>query len=314
MSRWIGILLLLSLVKVSAVWADPVISDSEWEDVSTDVLLDLGIDGDMAAPGMPITHSTSPPAVTGYSLPDSSLTERIIWDKTPIRLTLPVGHERLVHFPGPVRVGIPAHINAILRSQSVDGTVYWRASAPFESVRVQVHELESGQVYLLDLQAREGASAAPVQILLLPRVADPKPAHAANDKTPATQPETPLSYVALTRFAAQQMYAPSRLLRDQPGISRIPLSVSSPIPLLRGAAVQATPLIAWHGGGYYLTVVRLRNLTSQPFILDPRDLRGSWLAATFQHARLFPHGDEADTTCVYLISARPFEESLQRIF
>lgn len=312
MSRWIGILLLLSLAGTPAVWADSAISDAEWEDVSTEVLLDLGIDGDMAAPGTPVTHLVPPKDAGGYDLPHSFLTERIIWDKTPVRLTLPIGHERLVHFPGPVRVGIPAHINAILRSQSVDGTVYWRAAAPFESVRVQVHELESGQVYLFDLQAEEGASAAPVQILL--PSTDPKPTPATNGETPANQPETPLSYVALTRFAAQQMYAPSRLLRDLPGISRIPLSVSSAIPLLRGAAVQATPLIAWHGGGYYLTVVRLRNLTPQHLILDPRDLRGSWLAATFQHARLFPHGDEADTTCVYLISTRPFDESLQGMF
>jgi len=312
MNRWLGIFLLLSLTGISAVWADPAISDLELEDISSEVLLDLGIDGDMAAPGTPVPPPAPNQGATGYDLPNDSLTERIIWDKTPIRLTLPVGHERLVHFPGPVRVSIPAHINPLLRSQSVDGTVYWQAAVPFESVRVQMHKLESGQVYLFDLQAREGASAAPVQILL--PSTEPKPVQAASGETPATQPKTPLSYVALTRFAAQQMYAPSRLLRDQPGISRIPINVSSPIPLHRGAAVQATPLIAWHGGGYYLTVVRLRNLTSQPLILDPRDLRGSWLAATFQHARLFPQGDEADTTCVYLISARPFDESLQGMF
>ena len=242
MSRWTGILLLLGLVGTSTVWADPVISAPELEGISSEVLLDLGIDGDMAAPGMPVTRPAPPQGATEYNLPHSSLIERIIWDKTPIRLTLPVGHERLVHFPGPVRMGIPAHINPVLRSQSVDGTVYWQAAAPFESVRIQVHELGSGQVYLFDLQAKEGTSLAPVQILL-PSTVDPRPVPTANGETPTTQPETQLSYVALIRFAAQQMYAPSRLLRELPDISRIPLGVSSPIPLLRGAGVQATPLM-----------------------------------------------------------------------
>jgi hypothetical protein len=38
------------------------------------------------------------------------------------------------------------------------------------------------------------------------------------------------------------------------------------------------------------------------------------VAATFQHARLFPKGDEADTTAVYLISAKPFEHALRGVY
>jgi Protein of unknown function (DUF3438). len=45
----------------------------------------------------------------------------------------------------------------------------------------------------------------------------------------------------------------------------------------------------------YVTAVKLANLTREPVLLDPRDLRGRWLTATFQHARLFPAGSEADT-------------------
>jgi uncharacterized protein DUF3438 len=59
-----------------------------------------------------------------------------------------------------------------------------------------------------------------------------------------------------------------------------------------------------------VTAVRLQNLGPSPIVLDPRDVRGTWIAATFQHARLLPAGSEADVTCLYLISARPFEESL----
>ena len=64
--------------------------------------------------------------------------------------------------------------------------------------------------------------------------------------------------------------------------------------------------MAWRAKGLYVTAVKLTNRTEQALTLDPRNIRGTWLTATFQHHRLFPKGDEADTTAVYLISARPF--------
>ena len=94
-----------------------------------------------------------------------------------------------------------------------------------------------------------------------------------------------------------------------PNLSRVPVT-NKTVALVRGGAVEATPLIGWSAGRRYVTAVKLTNTSSQPVVLDPRRLRGRWLAATFQHARLLPNGDEADTTCVYLISARPFEASL----
>lgn len=229
--------------------------------------------------------------------------DRVVWDRTPIRVVLPVGAERLVHFPSAaVRVGVPDHLP--LRTLSVDGTVYWQAAAPFETTRVLVQTLdEDGGHILLDLEAREAAPDVPLQILRpAGRPVDP-PA------TPAPAPHPMLDYVALTRFAAQQMYAPARLRPDETQLRRVPVSREA-IPLLRGGAVAATPLIAWRHGGLYLTVVRLQNQADQAQILDPRDLRGDWLAATFQHARLLPRGDEADTTAVYLISRRPLAETL----
>lgn len=39
---------------------------------------------------------------------DAEITERIEWKKIPIKLNLKVGHERLIHFPSPVKVGLPS--------------------------------------------------------------------------------------------------------------------------------------------------------------------------------------------------------------
>ena len=114
--------------------------------------------------------------------------------------------------------------------------------------------------------------------------------------------------MALTRFAARQLYAPLRLAQGRPGIVRVPVH-RTPVALLRGGAVQAVPLASWRAGTLFVTAVRLTNRTGQPRTLDPRELRGTWLAATFQHNRLLPAGSEADTTAVYLVSDRAFEAS-----
>ena len=93
-------------------------------------------------------------------------------------------------------------------------------------------------------------------------------------------------------------------------ITRVPVSRDA-VDLLRGGAVEAIPLVSWHAKRLYVTAVKLTNRTHQARTLDPRGLRGAWLTASFQHYRLLPMGDEADTTAVYLISARPFEVSFQ---
>jgi len=232
----------------------------------------------------------------------SETTERIEWKKTPIRLELTVGEERQVQFPASVKVGVPGNLQPLLRTQSVNGTVYLMAHAPFESTRVMVQEIEGGQIYLFDISAsKKSGQNHPIQVVV-------QEASKPDDLNNGSAVASNISYVALTRFAAMQLYAPARLLSDRPGIVRTPVS-RDPIDLVRGGAIDAIPLVAWRAEGYYLTAVKLTNRSDQPQILDPRNLRGAWLTATFQHHRLLPKGDEADTTAVYLISARPFSVS-----
>lgn len=233
--------------------------------------------------------------------------ERIIWNKTPIRLTLQVGAERLVHFPGAVRINVPPELTPDLRTQSVDGTVYWLASSVFETTRILVQEIDSSRTFLFDLAAKEKSGGTGPVTVLAPKQDGTEPsAERDNPRKGISR----LDYITLSRFAAQQMYAPTRLLKNNPRIHRVPLHTPDEIPLVRGGSITARPLISWLGnGGLYITVVRLQNRSDLPLSLDPRDLRGQWLTATFQHARLLPAGQETDITSVYLISARPFEES-----
>jgi integrating conjugative element protein (TIGR03749 family) len=128
--------------------------------------------------------------------------------------------------------------------------------------------------------------------------------------------------VRLTRYAAQQLYAPERLLHGDNQIKRIPIDTQQPVPLVRGQRIEAQPVVAWQGGGFTVTAIKLRNITEQrlhlvlanstkPNTIDlAYALRGHWLTAVTQHDFLGAEGKETDTTTLYLVSDRPFIESL----
>lgn len=229
--------------------------------------------------------------------------ERIAWRKVPIAVSLSVGAERLVSFPETVKVGMPPQLQSALRVQSIAGTLYLLARQPFEATRVIVRALDESQVYVLDISATDdNVAESPVMIFRPDENGMSEGGDSANG-------QADYGYVTLTRFAAQQMYAPARLLKPLPGVVRAPIQRET-VALVRGGAVSAQPLIAWRAGDLHLTAVKLTNQTAQPVTLDPRTLRGRWLSATFQHNRLHGAASEADRTVVYLISDRPFAAAL----
>lgn len=243
---------------------------------------------------------------------DSRGPERVVWRKTPIAVPLIVGEERLIHFPESVSIGLPQSMTARLRSQSINGTLYLLARQSFESTRVMVRSENGGPLFVLDLSAELSNEERPplpdVQVVL-----ETSKVTAGSDAFDTDSAETTTGnrssqwgYVALTRYAAQQLYAPERLVPNTPGVVAIPVQVA-PVGLLRGGGVEAVPVAAWKAGLHYVTAVRLTNHSAKAVILDPRELRGAWLAATFQHNRLLPSGADEDTTAVYLISDRPFD-------
>jgi len=227
--------------------------------------------------------------------------ERIVWQKRPIPVPLQVGVERIIHLPDTVRVGIPSRLEGSLRMQNIGATLYVLAHSPFPAMRVLAQSLEEGTIYVLDFSATTAdRPLGPIVIHRppLPTAAEPR----------ETEP-IGYGYVALTRFATQQLYAPARLARTLPGVVRVPVAGDA-VALIRGAKVETRPLIGWRAGGLYVTAVHVTNQTARPVVLDPRTLRGEWLTATFQHNRLHPKGSEADTTVLYLVSERPFAGAL----
>jgi integrating conjugative element protein (TIGR03749 family) len=133
--------------------------------------------------------------------------------------------------------------------------------------------------------------------------ADDAPARAQDQAgARAARRETPVP-VVLTRFAAQNLYAPLRTVEALPGVMRVnlrrDLDLGTLMPTLPARAVA---LASWRLEDQWVTAVRLTNSSSDWISLDPRVLQGDFLTATFQHEALGPRGTPEDTTVLYLVT------------
>ena len=225
--------------------------------------------------------------------------ELMRWERLPLAIPLVIGQERVVFVDEDVRVGQPSSLTGKLRVQSTGGTLYLRAAEAIAPTRLQLQSVATGEIILLDIAAVPGDKALePVRII---QNARPQ----ATDGEPNTAPiaeSTPIP-VALSRYAAQSLYAPLRTVEALPGVRRVPLKLRTELPtLLPSEHVSSTPLAAWRLGDYWVTAVKLRNRGSATVQLDPRWLQARLFAAAFQHAFLGPLGSAEDTTVAYLIT------------
>lgn len=239
--------------------------------------------------------------------------EILHWHWLPLTVPLVVGDERVVIVGDAVRVGIPDSLDGRLRVQSAHGAVYLLAKAPIETTELELQDLRTGELILLDVAARPAiAHEAPLEpVRIIDDVGqEASDAALAGSGTPgASQPAEPQAITAtplaaaLTRYAAQSLYAPLRTLEPLPGVSAVPVPSDLPLEtLLPALPVRAAALAAWRLSGDWVTAVKLTNTSSRSINLDPRLLQGDFVAATFQHPDLGPAGHSTDTTVVYLIT------------
>ena len=256
-------------------------------------------------------------------VPSVQAMEILRWERLPLAVPLVVGQERVVFVDRNVRIGMPAGVGENLRVQSAGGAIYLRASKPIPSTRLQLQDVESGALILLDIAAEPAkagqAALEPVRIV----EGEATPAHygeqagtppstdddtqgdtPASARTPTHKRETPVA-VVLTRYAAQNLYAPLRTVEPVAGIGRVNLRRDLALDtLLPTLPVRARALAAWRLEDQWVTAVRLTNTTARWLDLDPRALQGDFVAATFQHPTLGPAGQSSDTTVIYLVTRK----------
>lgn len=250
-----------------------------------------------------LPHTLAAFALASFSA--AQATEILRWERLPLALPLRVDQERVVFVERNVRVGVPASLGTRLRVQSAAGAIYLLASEPIEPTRLQLQDADTGTVMLLDIAAEPAQDGQPP--LEPVRIIEPvsvTTASAPDETNVATPPvrATPQP-VILTRFAAQNLYAPLRTVEPVSGVTRVTLRRDLPLDtLLPTLPVKAQALAAWRLDNLWVSAVRLRNLSAHWLELDPRALQGHFIAATFQHPTLGPRGTPEDTTVVYLVT------------
>jgi len=235
-------------------------------------------------------------------------TERVLFDRRPIRVAVATGRERIVHLPWVAAIEIPPSADPHLQIQVIDKQVFVRSDVPTQ-IRVVAQGMEGEGFIPLDITVREGANV-PDELDVFVKTESPSNAagKAQSDDDDADSIEAP-DMVQMSRYCLQQVYAPQRLIKPLPGVRQVEIKSALVTGLYRGGAVLTTPIGAWRSTDQYVTAVRLTNRMAQAIDLDMEQLRGHWLAATPQHWRLLPNGTDADTTVVCLISAQAFDAS-----
>ncbi|RLM24759.1 integrating conjugative element protein [Brenneria alni] len=249
--------------------------------------------------------------------------ELIKWERIPLQIPLKVGQERVVFADKNVRVGFPPALNGKLRVQSSGGAVYLKADSEFPQTRVQLQDLESGEIILLDVTASPNGPTEPVRLVYSGEVtsvdnsegpakssersSSSSSSSSSEAKNDSEKPKTarynaPLP-VVLTRYAAQTLYGPLRAVEPVGGIHpvnpRLPGRITTLYP---SEPLDVTTLSAWGVGSRSVVALRVRNTSSRKIVLDPRILQGQFVAATFQHRWVGPVGTPEDTTTLYLVT------------
>jgi integrating conjugative element protein (TIGR03749 family) len=263
--------------------------------------------------------------------------EILRWERIPLAVPLVIGQERIVFVDQNVRVGMPRTLTGKLRVQSTGGALYLLATEEIPPTRLQLKNISSGEIMLVDIAAiapkATQQTLEPVRIVPgeehSPRYGQQRlasrPTSGSNpvprereqsqdldtEDQSSSRTETPVP-VVLTRYAAQMLYAPLRTVEPVAGIRQVNLNRGLNLStLMPSMPVEATAMGSWRMDGYWVTAIKLRNLSLQELHLDPRDLMGDFTTATFQHPGLGAQGNPSDTTTLYLVTkGRALAESL----
>ena len=229
--------------------------------------------------------------------------EHVLWDKTPIRITLPLNQERLVRFPMAISI-VDSELDDNVAVMKIQDALYFNAHAAFTNKRLVVQLMPEGEAIVLSISATDEAKDIARIDVIVEDTKDESEPHPTNTTS------SDMNAVTLTRFAIQSLYSPDRLLVTPPEVSRTPMQTHRQITLVYGASVTAKPLISWRAQDVYVTAVELKNELNKELTIDPRQLLGNWQTATFYPTNTLKPRHIKATTTVFLTSSRPFGEAL----
>lgn len=228
---------------------------------------------------------------------------RLINDGSPINLSITNQQETLLEFDFLIKqIGKNAAAVDYLLTQSVDSRLWITAKVNFNNSKLLIKDKDDRIQVIITLSATTVITPSHYKV---------------NTKKPLVELEylqkpkqQVLSYVDMTRFLAQKLYAPARLIKEV-GLKRIFVSAQSvewfacSVNLACNGAILATPILQYTNNKYYAIAIKLQNQTNRIIALDPRDITKPYLSAAFQFNTLGAKGSPTDTSVLYLINSSP---------
>ena len=224
------------------------------------------------------------------TLASDRVTRTEIYEGNPIEIRLRVGTERQIRMDESVELGIRPYLQEKLHIENVQGTLYLTALESFLAQRMVIKGVRSGKLVLINLSGLEtGSHTQPIEIKH--RVGE---LHPARSKDPSPTP------IQLLRYAAQHIYAPSRLLPEDGHIHRY-YPLTEDIQLFENPVLKKNLLGAWQTDTHVVLAFEVSNVSDEVISLRPRDSRGNWQLMATLSQRLLPHGKLGSTSVVFVI-------------
>lgn len=264
---------------------------------------------------------------------NAALARTFVWDKTVIELEMIVGVEQIVIFPTDGAVGLPAALanKALFRTLFTGETAYWMALQAFDKQRIKVR-LDSGEYVLFDVSARveksPPESSERLQVVL-PSEGDKLQGMnpvLANGATRAGE-KGAATIFELIRYAAQDLYSPSRLVAAVPGVRNVPTGLTGNQNRLynqgRHKGLVIIPHKAWSVDGLFVTAFVVTNGHSHAITMDNRKVMHvaqthrngvgpHFLASAFYAPELMRRGEPGDRTTLFVVTDRPIASVIRR--
>ncbi len=151
------------------------------------------------------------------------------WQRLPLPIDLQVEKERVILVDKNVKVGYPKALEGKIRLQSTGGAVYLKALEPFPTARLQLKDMLTNEIILLDITAKEKVANPQETVRLLYEGKVENQSGSLNqdeegEEQALASPQLPVP-AALTRYAALDALCPiaygRRCSRYSPNCTRL---------------------------------------------------------------------------------------------
>ena len=175
-------------------------------------------------------------------------TLHLLWDKSPIQISLPLNQDRIIHFPKAITI-VDSELSDV-NIMKIQDALYLNAHKQFSNKRLVVQMMPQGEAIVLNISANpDAADTTPIEVVI----------NKASETQEVTEQSFEINPIALTRFAIQSLFSPERLLVTPPNVTRVPMQTARYIHIMNGASVTARPLISWQANALYVTAIELKN-------------------------------------------------------